>query len=69
MIMLMMLMIDRLMMVIMAMMIIIKIMMLLMPNLNNFDGHEKGEGQSGDDHQDRGDGQQVREEPGAFLAS
>ena len=67
--MLMMLMIDRLMMVIMAMMIIIKIMMLLMPNLNNFDGHEKGEGQSGDDHQHRGDGQQVREEPGAFLAS
>ena len=51
------------------MVIIIKIMMLLMPNLNNFDGHEKGEGQSGDDHQDRGDGQQVREEPGAFLAS
>ena len=61
------------MMVIMAMMIMTKIMtkimMLLMPNLNNFDGHEKGEGQSGDDHQHRGDGQQVREEPGAFLAS
>ena len=61
------------MMVIIAMMIIIKIMtkimMLLMPNLDNFDGHEKGEGQGGDDHQHRGDGQQVGEEAGAFLAS
>ena len=61
------------MMVIIAMMIIIKIMtkimMLLMPNLDNFDGHEKGEGQGGDDHQHRGDGQQVGEETGAFLAS
>ena len=61
------------MMVIIAMMIIIKIMtkimMLLMPNLDNFDSHEKGEGQGGDDHQHRGDGEQVREETGAFLAS
>ena len=61
------------MMVITAMMIIIKIMtkimMLLMPNLDNFDGHEKGEGKGGDDHQDRGDGEQVGEETGAFLAS
>ena len=60
-------------MVIIAMMIIIKIMtkimMLLMANLDNFDSHEKGEGQSGDDHQHRGDGQQVGEEAGAFFAS
>ena len=51
------------------MLIMIKIMMMLMPNLDNFDGHEKGEGQGGDDHQHRGDGQQVGEEAGAFFAS
>ena len=49
--------------------IMTKIMMLLMANLDNFDSHEKGEGQGGDDHQHRGDGEQVREEAGAFFAS
>ena len=38
-------------------------------DLNNFDSHEEGEGEGGDDHEDRGDGQQVGEKSWALLAS
>ena len=38
-------------------------------DLNNFDSHEEGEGEGGDDHEDRGDGQQVGEKSGTLLAS
>ena len=38
-------------------------------DLNNFDSHEEGEGEGGDDHQDRGDGQQVGEDSRTLLAS
>ena len=42
---------------------------LILIDLDNFDSHEEGEGERGNDHQDRGDGQQVREDSRALFAS
>ena len=44
-------------------------MIIFIIHLNNFDSHEEGEGEGGDDHEDRGDGQQVGEKSWALLAS
>ena len=51
------------------MMMVLMLMIQKVIDLNNFDSHEEGEGEGGDDHQDRGDRQQVREDARTLLAS
>ena len=53
----------------MVIMMMAMTMMMMMIDLNNFDSHEEGEGERGNDHEDRGDGQQVREDSRALFAS
>ena len=50
-------------------MMVLMLMIQKVIDLNNFDSHEEGEGEGGDDHQDRGDRQQVREDARTLLAS
>ena len=51
------------------MMVAVLVAMKMMAHLNNFDSHKEGEGESGDDHQDGGDREEVGEDPRALLAS